>query len=77
MITAQVHAWVPSQLAPASVSHRMPKQQGVLVEHAWPAAEQVAPASHVPTVLPPGMRQPRPTQQSEAEVQALPCGWQA
>jgi hypothetical protein len=75
MITVQVQGWVPSQVVPMAVSQDSPKQQGLLSEHAWPPAEQVAPGSQVPTLLPPGMRQPRPVQQSDAEVQALACGW--
>ncbi len=77
MITAHVQGWVPSQVAPMAVSHVSPKQHGPLGEHAWPAAEQVAPASQVPEVLPPGIRHPSPEQQSDAEVQTLPCGWHA
>jgi hypothetical protein len=77
MITAQVQGWVPSQAPPTDVSQASPKQHGPVGEHAWPAAEQVAPGSHVPTLAPPGMRQPRPAQQSDADVQALLCGWQA
>jgi len=77
MITVQVQGCVPSQLVHVPVSHWRPKQHGLLGAHAWPAAEQVAPASQTPVVLPPGMRQPRPEQQSAAEVQMLPWGWQA
>ena len=75
MITAHVQGSLPVQVLPAPVSHCMPKQHRLLGEHAWPAAEQVDPAWQVPLVLPPGMLQPRPTQQSEAEVQTEPCGW--
>lgn len=77
MITAQVQGWLPSQSPPAAVSQDRPKQHGLLGEHAWPPAEQVAPGSHVPVVLPPGIRQPRPVQQSDADVHALLWGWQA
>lgn len=75
MITLHVHGWLPSHVAPVEVSQLRPKQHGLFGEHAWPPAEQVAPDSQVPVVLPPGMRQPSPAQQSEAEVQMLPCGW--
>jgi hypothetical protein len=54
-----------------------PLQQGDVGEHAWPPAEQVAPAWQMPDWPPVGTSQRRPVQQSEAEVQAVPCGWQS
>ncbi len=45
-----------------------PEQQGPVAEHAWPLPGQL-PCWQVPVVLPAGILQPKPAQQSEVAVQ--------
>jgi hypothetical protein len=76
MITAQMQGSVPLQTAPLlTLSQARPEQHGLVGEHAWPPAEQVAPGWQVPVVAPLGTSQRIPWQQSAPEVQAPFCGW--
>lgn len=76
MITVQRHGSEPSQAVPLlAPSQDSPEQHGVVAEHAWPLAEQVAPGWQVPVVAPLGTSQRKPSQQSAPEVQAPLCGW--
>jgi hypothetical protein len=76
MITWQTHGSVPLQSAPlVTPSQFRPVQHLVVVEHAWPLAEQVAPGWQVPEVAPLGTWHIRPWQQSAPEVHTPFCGW--
>jgi hypothetical protein len=72
----QTHGSVPLQVAPELAPAQLsPEQHRLVVEHAWPLAEQVAPGWQEPEVAPLGTSQRRPWQQSAPDVQLPFCGW--
>ena len=65
----QVQTGSPAvQIVALAFRQTKPEQQGPVAEHAWPLPGQL-PCWQVPVVLPAGMLQLRPAQQSEVDVQ--------